>query len=72
MFEASSTKEAPWHVLHSDDKKRARLNGIRQILSLIPYEPIKRRKADLPKRSEKHAYDDRLDSRKVKLVREAY
>ena len=72
MFEASSTKEAPWHVLHSDDKKRARLNGIRQILSLIPYEPIKRRKPDLPSRSNKHEYDDRLDVRKVKLVREAY
>ena len=72
MFEASSHKAAPWHVLHSDDKKRARLNGIKHILSLIPYKRIKRDKVELPKRSEKHRYNDRLSSRKVRPVTEAF
>ena len=36
MFEKTDTPEAPWHILRSDDKKRARLNGIDHILSLIP------------------------------------
>jgi polyphosphate kinase len=72
MFKASSHKAAPWNVLHSDDKKRARLNGIRQILSLIPYERIRKSKPDLPKRSGKGAYDDALDTSRVKLVPNHY
>ena len=58
MLEATDTKFAPWHILPSDDKKRARLNGIAHVLSLIPYKKIKRDKVKLPKRSKKHKYDD--------------
>ncbi len=58
MFEATDREHAPWHVLRSDDKKRARLNGIAHILSLVPYERIKREEAVLPKRGHKHRYDD--------------
>jgi len=72
MFEATSHEAAPWHVLHSNDKKRARLNGIKHILSLIPYKRIKQEKVELPKRGNRHRYDDRLDTSKVKLVPEAY
>jgi len=72
MFEATSSKAAPWHVLRSDDKKRARLNGIKYILSLIPYERIKHEKPELPKRSKKNQYNDRLDLSKVKMVPEVY
>ena len=72
MFAATSHSAAPWHVLHSDDKKRARLNGIKHILSLIPYKRIKRAKIRLPKRSDKKLYDDKLDLHKVKLVREFF
>ena len=72
MFEATSTRAAPWYVLHSNDKKRARLNGIKHILSLIPYKKIKRPKIDLGKRSDKHRYDDKLKTHKVKLVREVF
>ena len=72
MFAATSHSAAPWFVLKSDDKKRARLNGIKHILSLIPYKRIKRAKIHLPKRSDKKRYDDRLDLHKVKLVREVY
>jgi polyphosphate kinase len=72
MFEATDRAPARWHVLRSDDKKRARLNGIKHILSQIPYEQIKRDKVHLSKRSNKHRYDDALNFHKVKLVREVY
>ena len=72
MFEASSHEAAPWWVIHSDDKKRARLNGIKHILSQIPYKRIKRDKVELAKRSDKHRYNDKLDVKKVKLVPEVY
>jgi polyphosphate kinase 2 len=58
MLAATDTEWAPWYILHSDDKKRARLNGIAHILSLIPYEKVKRSKVKLSKRSMKHEYDD--------------
>ena len=40
MLEATDREHAPWYILRSDDKKRARLNGIAHILSQIPYEKI--------------------------------
>ena len=58
MLEATDRQHSPWHILRSDDKQRARLNGIAHILSLIPYERIERHKPELPKRSDKHKYDD--------------
>jgi polyphosphate kinase 2 (PPK2 family) len=58
MLEATDTKSAPWYILPSNDKRRARLNGIAHILSMIPYKKIKREKVKLPKRSNKHKYDD--------------
>jgi polyphosphate kinase 2 len=66
MLEATDREYAPWYILRSDDKKRARLNGIAQILSLIPYERIKRDKVKLPKRSFHKEYDDArtLDGRR--------
>jgi polyphosphate kinase 2 len=58
MLEATDTEFAPWHIVPSDDKRRARLNCIRHLLSLIPYKEVTRKKVKLPKRSEKDAYDD--------------
>jgi polyphosphate kinase 2 len=72
MFDATSHDAAPWHVLRSDDKKRARLNGIKHILSLIPYKRIKRERIELPQRSKKKRYNDQLDLKKVELVPEVY
>ena len=72
MFKATDRPHARWHVLRSDDKRRARLNGIAHILSLIPYKPIKRDKPHLPKRSNKKKYDDRLDPLHVNLVPETF
>lgn len=50
MFAASDTSWAPWYVARSDDKRKARLNIIEHLLSLIPYKEIKREKVRLPKR----------------------
>jgi polyphosphate kinase 2 (PPK2 family) len=50
MFAASDTPWAPWFVAHSDDKKRARLNVITHLLDQIPYDPLPKKKVELPKR----------------------
>jgi polyphosphate kinase 2 (PPK2 family) len=58
MFAATSTKHAPWYIVRSDDKRRARLNCIRHLLGHIPYQKLPRDKAELPERSKSGAYDD--------------
>ncbi len=58
MFAASDTEHAPWYVVRADDKRRARLNCIAHLLSLIPYEELPREKVVLPERDESKAYDD--------------
>jgi polyphosphate kinase len=58
MLDATDTPWAPWHVVQSDSKKRARLNCISHLLSVIPYETVKRERVKMPKRSNKNAYDD--------------
>jgi polyphosphate kinase 2 len=50
MFKATDTSWAPWNVVRSDDKKRARLNMIKHLLSRIPYGDVPREKVKLPKR----------------------
>jgi len=56
MFAATDVPWAPWYVAHSDDKKQARLNIIRHILSQISYEDIPREKVALPKRQKPGGY----------------
>src|SRR6185503_7958261 len=72
MFNATDTKYAPWYVLRSDDKKRARLNCITHLLKLIPYKKVPREKIKLPKRSNKGAYDDQATLKGRKFVPERY
>ena len=72
MLDATDTAWAPWHVLRSDNKKRARLNALAHILSLVPYKKLKREKIDLPERSMKEAYDDQATMKKRKFVPERY
>ena len=72
MFEATDTDCAPWYIVRSDDKKRARLNCIAQLLSLIPYEEVPRDKVKLPKRSNKGKYDDQATLEGRKFVPEKY
>ena len=72
MFDKTDTKHAPWHVVRSDDKKRARLNCISHILSMIPYKKQKREKVKLAKRSHDGRYDDQASLRHRKFVAEIY
>jgi polyphosphate kinase 2 len=58
MLDATDTDFAPWHVVQSDDKKRARLNLITHLLEQIPYVRQKHDKVNLPRRNMKNAYDD--------------
>jgi polyphosphate kinase 2 (PPK2 family) len=58
MFAATDTGFAPWYVVRSDDKRRARLNTITHLLSKIPYEEPPRKKVTLPKRQKPHGYKD--------------
>jgi polyphosphate kinase 2 len=72
MLDATDSTHAPWHLVFSDDKKRARLNCIRHILDTIPHEPLPRKKVKIPKRSMKGEYDDRATLASRKFVREVY
>ena len=56
MFKATDTPWAPWHVVRSDDKKRARLNAIAHLLSQIPYKELPRERPVLPKRQKRGGY----------------
>ena len=72
MLKATDTKYAPWYILRSDDKRRARLNCIAHLLRLIPYKKVPREKVKLPKRSVKGAYNDQASLRGRKFVDERY
>jgi polyphosphate kinase len=72
MFDATDTKHAPWYIVRSDDKKRARLNCLAHILKLIPYKEVPRDKVKLPKRSKKNRYDDQATLKGRKFVAEKY
>ena len=72
MLDATDTEFAPWCILPSDDKKRARLNCLAHILDLIPYKRAPRQKVKLPKRSMKGAYDDVASLKRRKFVKAKY
>jgi polyphosphate kinase 2 len=72
MLKATDTRHAPWHIVRSDDKKRARLNTIAYLLGLIPHKKIKPKKVKLPERSRKHAYDDDATLKRRRFVPEIY
>jgi polyphosphate kinase 2 len=56
MFKATDTAWAPWHVVRSDDKRRARLNVISHLLKQVPYEKLPRDKPTLPRRQKPQGY----------------
>ena len=56
MFAATDMPESPWHVVDSNEKRRARLNCIAHFLSLIPYEEVPQPKVTLPKRQTSDGY----------------
>jgi polyphosphate kinase 2 len=72
MLKATDTGFAPWNIVRSDDKKRARLNLLNHFLKQFPYKPIKRPKVKLPKRSKKGAYDDEAPMRARRWIPEVF
>jgi polyphosphate kinase 2 (PPK2 family) len=72
MLEATDTKHAPWFILRSDDKKKARLNCIDHLLAQVPYKKVQQPKIKLPKRSMKRAYDDQATLKGRRFVPEKY
>jgi polyphosphate kinase 2 len=72
MLDATDTRAAPWVIVRSDDKKRARLNCITHLLSSIPYKRVPREKVHMPKRSTKGAYDDEATLKDRRFVPEKY
>jgi len=56
MFAATNTEWAPWYVVHTDDKRRGRLNLVTHLLSQVPYEPLAPRHVTFPKRQKAGGY----------------
>ncbi len=71
MFKGTDTDFAPWYILRSDDKKRARLNCIAHLLSQIPHKAVRQPKIELPKRLKKGAFDDQVSLKKRCIVPDA-
>jgi polyphosphate kinase 2 len=72
MLAATDSRHAPWHIVRSDDKRRARLNAIAQLLKLVPYQKLRRPRIEVPKRSTKGAYDDQKSLAGRRFVPERY
>ncbi len=72
MFAATDNVSSPWNIVHSDHKRRARLNCITHLLSQIDYEEIPEEEVDLGKRSRKGAYDDQASLEGKSFVPTAY
>jgi hypothetical protein len=56
MVEHTSTPDSPWHEVDADEKRRARLNCVAHLLSLVPYEKVEHDALDLPARQEDTGY----------------
>jgi polyphosphate kinase len=61
MLLATDTEAAPWYIVKADDKRRARLNCISHLLSVIPYHELKRDKIKLPARQKAKGYEEPAD-----------
>jgi polyphosphate kinase 2 (PPK2 family) len=56
MFAHTDIKQAPWYVVNADNKKRARLNCIRHLLSMVPFEDLTPEPINLPPRQDQAGY----------------
>lgn len=56
MFKYTDTRQSPWYVVPADDKRRARLNCMSHLLSMIPYQDLPQEEIILPERQEAHGY----------------
>ncbi len=72
MLDYTDTVHAPWYLVDSNDKKRARLNCMNHILSQIPYKRVPYEEVKLPKRSEKKRYDDSAPLARRKFVEQRF
>jgi polyphosphate kinase len=72
MLKATNSSHAPWVIIRSDDKRRARLNCIAHVLKTIPHKKISRDKVRLPGRSGKGRYNDQASLRGMNFVVERY
>jgi polyphosphate kinase len=72
MLKHTDSEHAPWHIVDSNDKKRARLNIIEHILSRIPYKKVRREKVKLPARKEGKKYDDHATLKGRRFVEEKH
>ena len=72
MLEVTDTAHAPWYIVRSDNKRRARLNCITHLLSLIPYDKVPRQKVKVPGRNTKDKYDDEATLQGRRFVPEKY
>ena len=72
MLEATDTEYAPWYLLRSDDKRRARLNLISHFLKLIPYEASPQKRVKLPVRDKSNAYDDEASIKDRRWIQERF
>ena len=72
MLEATDTDFAPWNIVRSDDKRRARLNVISHFLSSLPYETQPRKNVKLPGRDKKNEYDDAATIANRRWIDEKY
>ena len=72
MLKKTDTRLAPWHIVRSDDKRKARLNTIAHVLSMLPYKKLPAEKVKLPSRSSKRAYDDDAAIARRRFVRDRY
>jgi len=72
MLAATSTGWAPWHIVQADNKRRARLNCISHLLSLVPYKKLPREKVKLGKRDMKGKYDDQKSIAQFRFIPEKY
>ena len=72
MLEATDTGWAPWYIVPSDDKRRAHLNCIAHLLSVIPYKKFKRERIELHKRSKRGAYDDVKSMKNRRFIPQKY
>jgi polyphosphate kinase len=70
MMDATDTAGEPWHIVRSDDKRRARLNCISHLLNLIPYKKVHKKAVKLPKVSHNGAYDDQATMKDRRFVPE--
>ena len=72
MLKATHSEHAPWHIIRSDDKRRARLNCISHLLKTVPYKRVKAERVKLPSRSEKGRYNDQASIKGMKFVAERF